>query len=263
VSAATIAFRVLPDLYKDSVTLMQIAAKLRGRDGVDEATCVMATPANLAQLADAGLAVDAGAAPSALLVVVRGDAAACAVALDAAEALLTASGAADAGDCKAFSLPASCLGVARMPEPIADLGPRRLRAAEAQGARAQAARDAVLRQRRSPRIAIRLTYERALLVMSPDCRTAIAGPSASPTSCVAATSGTSRRRAPAAGGDLPHHNGGGGVLQALSTGGRDSPGDRRHHDAAGLAMLAADPSTRVIVVIQPPAPSIAAAIATP
>ena len=65
-------FKVFPNLYKDSVTLMQLGAKLRARDGVAEASCIMATPANLAQLADADLAIDVAVAPSDLLVVVPG-----------------------------------------------------------------------------------------------------------------------------------------------------------------------------------------------
>jgi len=42
-TAAT--FKVFPNLYKDSVTLMQIGAELRLREGIAEASCIMATPA--------------------------------------------------------------------------------------------------------------------------------------------------------------------------------------------------------------------------
>ena len=81
---AAVQFRVFPNLYKDSVTLMQLGAELRSREGIAEASCIMATPANLAQLADAGLAIDAAAAPSDLLVVVRGEPSGCTDALTAA-----------------------------------------------------------------------------------------------------------------------------------------------------------------------------------
>jgi hypothetical protein len=62
-----IRFRVFANLYKDSVALMQVGAALRKRPGVDEASCMMATPANLAQLQHADLSVDADVHPSDLL----------------------------------------------------------------------------------------------------------------------------------------------------------------------------------------------------
>ena len=74
---ATTRFKVFANLYKDSVTLMQLGAKLRERDGIAQASCLMATPANLAQLQDADLSIDTQASPSDLLVVVRGEPAAC------------------------------------------------------------------------------------------------------------------------------------------------------------------------------------------
>ncbi len=46
-----IRFKAFANLYKDSVTLMQLGAALRERGGVEQASCLMATPANLAQLA--------------------------------------------------------------------------------------------------------------------------------------------------------------------------------------------------------------------
>ena len=49
----TTRFKVFANLYKDSVTLMQLGAQLRERDGIAQASCLMATPANLAQLLDA------------------------------------------------------------------------------------------------------------------------------------------------------------------------------------------------------------------
>jgi hypothetical protein len=52
------------------------AAKLRERDGIAQASCLMATPANLAQLQDADLSIDTQAARP-RLVVVRGEPGAC------------------------------------------------------------------------------------------------------------------------------------------------------------------------------------------
>jgi succinyl-CoA synthetase alpha subunit len=271
-SAAAIAFRILPDLYKDSVTLMQIAAKLREREGIDEATCVMATPANIAQLAEANLAVDTPAAPSDLLVVVRGDPAACAGALDAAQALLTASGAA-AGGGEAFALPASCLalGVAQLPD--ADLAlisvPGDYAAAEAQKALALGLHVMLFSDNvpiAEERAIKTFARERGLLVMGPDCGTAIVNGVPLGFANVVrrgdiglvAASGTGAQEV-----TCRIHNLGGGVSQALGTGGRDLKEDVGGITMLqGLAMLATDPATRVIVLVsKPPAPAIARVIA--
>ena len=104
-------FKIFPNLYKDSVTLMQLGADLRSREGVAEASCIMATPANLLQLADAGLAIDATVAPSDLLVVVRGEPSACEDAIAAAEAMLKSSNASGGGDAAAFRLPLSSIAL--------------------------------------------------------------------------------------------------------------------------------------------------------
>ena len=101
----TTRFKIFANLYKDSVTLMQLGAQLRGRDGIAEASCLMATPANLAQLQHADLSIDTEASPSDLLVVVRGDPAACDEAIEAADALLQAKGASGGGGAEAFSMP--------------------------------------------------------------------------------------------------------------------------------------------------------------
>jgi succinyl-CoA synthetase alpha subunit len=115
-TAAT--FKVFPNLYKDSVTLMQLGAKLRSREGIAEASCIMATPANLAQLADAGLAIDVAVAPSDLLVIVRGEPSPCEEAIAGAEAMLRAPNTASGGDAAAFRLPLSsiALGLQRAEE---------------------------------------------------------------------------------------------------------------------------------------------------
>ena len=76
-------------LYRDSVTLMRLAAALEARPGVARASAVMATPANLDMLAEHGVpaaGTDAGA--NDLLVVLEGDdGEILAEALDAAAAL--------------------------------------------------------------------------------------------------------------------------------------------------------------------------------
>jgi FdrA protein len=61
----------LPDRYADSVRLMGIARALRDRDGVAACEVVMGTPANLSALA--ALGADADARPSDLVVAVDGE----------------------------------------------------------------------------------------------------------------------------------------------------------------------------------------------
>ena len=115
-----IRFRVFANLYKDSVALMQVGAALRKRPGIVEASCIMATPANLEQLQHADLSVDADVHPSDLLVVVRGEAQACDDALDAAQALLQ-SAPADVEERGAFSMPLTSIAAGVEQSPDADL----------------------------------------------------------------------------------------------------------------------------------------------
>jgi succinyl-CoA synthetase alpha subunit len=262
-------FRIFPNLYKDSVTLMQLGAELRSREGIAEASCIMATPANLTQLADAGLAVDAAVAPSDLLVVVRGEPSACEEAIAAADAMLKSTNAGGGGDAAAFRLPLSSIAIGLQRAEAADIAlisvPGDYAAAEALKALAQGLHVMVF----SDNVAIAdersiKDYARArnLLVMGPDCGTAIVNGIPLGFANVVrrgdiglvAASGTGLQEV-----TCRIHNAGGGVSQAIGTGGRDLK------DAIGgitmlqgLAALAADPATRVIVLIsKPPAPDIA------
>ena len=91
-SAGALSVRVFPRLYRDSVTLMALAAAAQKEDGVLRVGAVMATPANLSILADAGMLPDGlTPAPDDLIIAVRATGAAAAdAALDVAEAGLTA-----------------------------------------------------------------------------------------------------------------------------------------------------------------------------
>ncbi len=265
----TIAFKVFSNLYQDSVSLMQLGAKLRARDGVDEASCIMATPANLAQLQDAELSVDARAGPSDLLVVVRGEAAACDQALEAADAMLRSPAPERTGDAATFSLPLTSIaaGVERAPD--ADLAlisvPGDYAAAEALKALSLGLNvmlfsdNVTLADERATK---RFARERGLIVMGPDCGTAIVNGVPLGFANVVrrgdiglvAASGTGLQEV-----TCRIHNLGGGVSQALGTGGRDLKeeiGGITMLD--GLRALVEDARTRVIVLIsKPPAPVIA------
>ncbi|MGA8050782.1 MAG: hypothetical protein WCA09_11480, partial [Burkholderiales bacterium] len=67
--------RIVHNTYRDSVSLMQLSARVAALPGVDQASVVMATEGNLALLREAGLLEAAPAAsPSDLLAVVRAEA---------------------------------------------------------------------------------------------------------------------------------------------------------------------------------------------
>jgi len=265
----TTRFKVFANLYKDSVTLMQLGAQLRERDGIAQASCLMATPANLAQLLDADLSVDAEASPSDLLVVVRGDPGACEEAIQAAEAVLQAKGAAGDGAAAAFSPPLTSLALGVESNPDADLAlisvPGDYAAAEAMKALALGLHVMLFSDN------VSIAEERAiktfargkdLLVMGPDCGTAIVNGVPLGFANVVrrgdiglvAASGTGLQEV-----TCRIHNLGGGISQALGTGGRDLKEEIGGITMLqGLAALAADRETRVIVLIsKPPSPAIA------
>jgi succinyl-CoA synthetase alpha subunit len=271
-SAAVVRFATLPNLYKDSVSLMQVAAQLRERPGIEQASCVMGTPANLEQLGDAGLAIEAKTAPSDLLIVVRGAPDACDDALEAARALLLSAPAASPGDGARFEMPLTSLAAAVETVPDADLAlisvPGDYAAAEAMKALALGLHvmlfsdNVSIEEERTLKVVAR---DRGLLVMGPDCGTAIVNGVPLGFANVirrgdiglVAASGTGLQEV-----TCRIHNLGGGVSQALGTGGRDLKEDIGGITMLqGLQALAADPRTRVIVLVsKPPSPSISRAI---
>ena len=68
-----IFFRVIPNTYRDSVSLMQLSTRLAAGKGIEQVAVVMATPANLALLREVGLLDNMpDANPSDVLALVRG-----------------------------------------------------------------------------------------------------------------------------------------------------------------------------------------------
>ena len=266
------AFRVFPNLYKDSVALMQLGVTLRERAGIDEASCIMATPANLAQLAHAKLSVDADVHPSDLLVVVRGMPAACEAALEDAHALLQASSAPAGDRPEQFAVPLTSIAAAVEHAPDIDLAlisvPGEYAAAEAMKALSLGLHVMLFSDNvdvADEREIKQAAAERGLIVMGPDCGTAIVNGTPLGFANVVrrgdiglvAASGTGLQEV-----TCRIHHLGGGVSQAIGTGGRDL-----RDDVGGLTMqagvraLVQDARTRVIGLIsKPPSPAIAARV---
>ena len=85
----TIRTQFFPNLYRDSVALMQLSAKLAKLEGIEEASAQMATRANLELMVGAGLLAQLPEPqPNDILLVLRGDEAALDAAIEEATKLL-------------------------------------------------------------------------------------------------------------------------------------------------------------------------------
>lgn len=261
------------DSYRDSVELMGIAAQIESLSGIMRAGLVMATPANLAVLADAGLAEAAagGVGPNDLVVAVLAESEDQADrALARGAELLTAGGASSTGSVE--EVRPQTLGEAIAGQPDANLAlistPGTYATAEALRALKRGL-DVFLFSDNVPLedevLLKRLATERGRLVMGPDCGTALlAGIPLGFANAVrrgvigiAAASGTGLQQV----SSLMHRLGS-GVSHAIGTGGRDL--DER---VGGITMLAAidrllaDARTEVLVLIsKPPSASVTSAI---
>jgi FdrA protein len=257
--------------YRDSVELMGIAAQLEQLPGVNRAGLVMATPANLAVLAEAGLS-DAAAGspgPNDLVVAIAAVDTAPADAALARAAALLAAGTGSSDTTTEAPTPQT------INEALAELPGANLALISTPGAYATAEALKALKHGLnvflfSDNVSIDdeielklLAHERGLLVMGPDCGTSIIdgvplgfanavrrGPIG-----LAAASGTGLQQV-----SCLIHRLGSGVSHAIGTGGRDL--DERvggRTMLAAIGALMADPGTQVVVLISKP-PS--AAVAT-
>jgi succinyl-CoA synthetase alpha subunit len=255
------AHLVIADRYRDSVTLLALAARLRAEPGIDDASVVMATPANLELVTAAGFVVPPAARPSDLLVSVRGEPDACTAALERITDLLDERPAArpDAPVDAAPRSVRSALAGQQPPSLVLVSVPGPFAAAEAAKALSGGAHVMIFSDNVSVADEVALKCyagERGLLVMGPDCGTAVvdgvplgfANVVRRGSVAVIGASGTGTQEVIAA-----VHRLGGGVSYALGTGGRDLS------DAVGgLAMLqsidavAADPAVEVLVLVSKP-----------
>jgi succinyl-CoA synthetase alpha subunit len=263
--------RIVPNLYRDSVSLMQLSAALGKRAGVERASAIMATPANLELLREAGLLADVVVKPSPndLLIALRGKSAtALEAALAAAQAALDKPPAMATEGGPAGLQPRS-LQMALETSPQANLAlisvPGEYAAAEAMKA-LRLGLNVMLFSDNVPatdEVALKsYARERKLLVMGPDCGTAIidgvplgfANAVRRGSVGVVGASGTGTQQVTC----LVHRRGG-GISHAIGTGGHDLSKDVGGITMlAGLHALARDRETKVIVLIsKPPAPSVA------
>jgi succinyl-CoA synthetase alpha subunit len=266
----TVHVEIRKNTYYDSVTLMALTQKMAALPGIAEAVAVMATPMNKDLLAGVGLLSPEASAAGAddLVVAVKAEsAAACAAAL----AVFSGAAARQAGEKKAATtftslaaavrnIPDANLAVISVP---GEYAAREARTALRQGLNVMLFSDNVPLE---DEIELKKTaHDKGLLVMGPDCGTAIVNGVAL---CFAnavrrgnigivGASGTGTQEVTVHIDRL-----GGGVSQVLGTGGRDlsaAVGGIMMLDC--LAALAADEATSVIVLVsKPPAPEVAAKI---
>ncbi|MEN7526626.1 acyl-CoA synthetase FdrA [Cupriavidus sp. DL-D2] len=267
---STTTCQYFPNLYRDSVALMQLSARLGKLPGVATASAQMATRANLEQMTGAGL-LDAvpEPRPNDILLVLRGDAAALEGALEQAAALLDEKAASGSSE----DTQREPLRSVQMAHDASDghanlvliSTPGDYAAAEAMKALRLGMNVMLFSDNVSvaSEIALkRYAQSRNLLVMGPDCGTAIidglplafANVVARGDIGVIAASGTGLQQVTCL---IDQY--GCGITHAIGTGGHDLS------EAVGgitmltaLQQLAEDPATRVIVLIsKPPAATVA------
>jgi succinyl-CoA synthetase alpha subunit len=266
----TINSRYYPNLYKDSVSLMKVSAQVMAVSGIETASVVMASSTNVDNLKAAGLG-SFEVRPNDLVVAVAGSEQACSEALAKADELLKQSA---AGGDEGVGAPQaiSSLQMAVSKDATRNFAlvsvPGDYAAAEAMKA-LRLGMDVMMFSDNVPpqaELALkRYARERNLMVMGPDCGTAIVngvplgfanvvrrGPIG-----VVGASGTGTQEV-----TVRIHQLGSGVSQALGTGGHDLAaaigGISMLH---GLKALDEDPETKVIVLVsKPPAPEVASAV---
>lgn len=255
---------VRPGEYHDSVFLMRVARDLGSLPGVHDAAAVMGTPANLANLQEAGFGGPglANAGPDDLVLVVRAaEPAAAEAALTRVEGLLDAA----SGGGSHVAAPHT-LDEALALQPDSNLAlisvPGEHAAAEAREALRRGLHVFLFSNRVALEDEIALkreAAERGLLLMGPDCGTAMihgvgigfANVVRQGSIGVVGAAGTGIQELTSL-----IHRAGGGVSHAIGTGTRDvSDAVGGATTVAALRALDLDPSTTVLVVVsKPPQP---------
>ena len=265
--------RVIPNRYRDSLSLMQLSARAAETSGVDAAAVVMATDGNRALLRDAGLlAGEADAGADDMLVVVRGDDRKIIEQVFAAleEELSRATPATRAAASANAALPRSlAMSLEETPGNLALISvPGEYAAAEALKALRLGLHVMLFSAgvSEADEVALkRYANANGLLVMGPDCGTAIIN--GIPLGFANVVRRGDIGCIGAAGTGLQEvttliHRYGGGLSQVVGTGGRDlSRAVGGLSTLQALDALARDPATRVIALVsKPPDPEVAARV---
>ncbi|MDY0058552.1 MAG: acyl-CoA synthetase FdrA [Myxococcota bacterium] len=269
---------IVPDRYLDSVLLMGLAARLRGLAGVADASAVMGTEANRALLAETGLLDETAtaAAPGDVIVSLQlaepTQLPAAQAALEAMLAELTRTDAGSGGGAGDAATPPRTLEEALRQRPDASVAvislPGGYVAREARRALELGLHPFIFSDNvpLADEVALKaLGRERGLLVMGPDCGTAILNGLAlgfanrvarGPVGIIGA-SGTGIQEL-----SCLLHRQGIGIHQAIGVGGRDlSAAVGGSSMLQALAILEADPACLVIVLVsKPPHPEVAQAV---
>lgn len=269
----TVSSRVIPDAYEDSVKLLRVASDAAERFGLDESLAVMATDENRAMVLDAGLAEPGdleGLGPNDLLLAVEAaDRDAADRAIEAMAEAVRGERSRPADDGEPGAQPPRSIARALDGLPDANLAlisvPGEYAAREAWKALRAGLNvhlfsdDVALEAERALKA---FGYDAGLLVMGPDCGTAIVD--GTPLGFANAVERGDVGVVAAAGTGLMEvtsllDRGGAGVSQAIGTGGRDLSAV-----VGGLAMrqgldrLEADDDTAVVVLVsKPPDPEAA------
>ena len=259
-----------PGAYADSVTLLQVSRTVQGLDGVLAAQVAMATALNVEVLTEMGFEVPPEATTNDMVVALRlADADTLTAALAGVDLALRDAGRRDDGPTEVAPPRTTASALRRAPDAVVLVsvpGPSAL--VEAMDA-LDAGSDVMIFSDNVPvdqEVALKRTAEsRGLLVMGPDCGTAVVGGlglgfantvSPGPVGIVAA-SGTGCQQLLAL---LDHA--GVGVTSALGVGGRDLSAEVRGISTReAIRRLDADPAVELIVVVsKPPADDVAAEI---
>lgn len=252
--------------YYDSVVLMQLQRALADLPGVIDAGVVMATPANCELLEVSGLPVDQDAGSDDLLIVIKAeDASSAEAAMGLVDELLTQR---RSGSIQAFRPRSLEAAVKQLPgaDWVLISVPGRYAASVAREVLRLGKHVFLFSDNVSVADELALKIEgrdKGLLVMGPDCGTAIIngvglgfanrvrrGPIG-----IVGASGTGMQAISSA-----IHNSGGGISQAIGTGGRDLKQEiGAIATRQGLAHLASDPDTKVIVLVSKPPERVVAA----
>ncbi|MSQ19808.1 MAG: acyl-CoA synthetase FdrA [Betaproteobacteria bacterium] len=265
-------FRVIPNVYRDSVSLMQLSSRLAEGKGIEQVAVVMATPANLDLLREAGFLDGVpDAKPSDVLALVKAKSAVLATPVldQVTGALAPMSVGTHSASIQPGMMKSRSLGMALDRGADANLAlisvPGEYAAAEAEKALDRGLNVMLFSDNVSLEDEVALKSKAAskhLLMMGPDCGTAIIdgmplgfanAVRRGRIGCIGA-SGTGLQQVTSLIDGM-----GEGISQAIGTGGRDlskEVGGRTM--LAALKLLARDPATAVIVLIaKPPHPEVA------